>query len=170
MRTHLVTLTVLLPLLLVLPPSSGFGQESAYAGRVGFSASIQGSQGDILVPVWITDSFSLAPSLGLVWAQDSGTDVRFAIVPRVYFRKDRIAPFIGGRIGVLVSSPSVGSSTTDWVVGLAAGGEYFLDDHFSLGVESQLNLSISDENSNRFGNPDGTTLNTAAAVYATFYF
>ena len=137
---------------------------------MGISASLQSGQFDILVPVWATNTFSIAPALGLLWAEDGGTDFRFALVPRFYFRKDKVAPFIGGRVGVLVSNPKGGTNATDWIVGLSGGGEYFLDDHFSLGIESQLNLSISDKTSNRFGNPGRLTLNTAAAAYATFYF
>lgn len=50
------------------------------------------------------------------------------------------------------------------------GGDYFLSPQFSLGVEAQFNFTISHENSQRFGNPDGTSFNTATAVNAAFYF
>ncbi|MCK4462246.1 MAG: hypothetical protein KAW46_10605 [candidate division Zixibacteria bacterium] len=45
-----------------------------------------------------------------------------------------------------------------------------MQDHFSVGVEAQVNAVFSDEHSYLFGNPNGTNINTAAAVMATFYF
>ena len=59
---------------------------------------------------------------------------------------------------------------TDIIGGVALGGEYFLSDHFSFGVEAQANVTRSDNQSFRFGNPGGLTLNTATAVLATVYF
>ena len=55
-------------------------------------------------------------------------------------------------------------------MGMLAGGESFLNSSFSLSVEVQLNLSFSDELSDRFGNPDGTNLNTATVLSGAFYF
>jgi hypothetical protein len=53
---------------------------------------------------------------------------------------------------------------------VAFGAEYFLSDSFSFGVEAQGNLTKSDENSSRFGNPGGVNFNTGAMVSATVYF
>ena len=58
----------------------------------------------------------------------------------------------------------------DIILGIAFGAEYFLDEHFSIGVEAQGNLTQSDEKSIRFGNPDGTNFNTATMITATVYF
>ena len=107
MRIRTVEIITGILILLVVAPSRGACQESSAAGKVGISASLQAGQFDILVPVWTGNSFSIAPSLGLLWAQDGGTDFRFGLVPRFYFRKDNVAPFIGARVAVLVNSPSV---------------------------------------------------------------
>jgi hypothetical protein len=58
----------------------------------------------------------------------------------------------------------------DILGGLAFGGEYFLTDNFSFGVEAQGNLTKSDENSFRFGNPGKINFNTGTMISATIYF
>ena len=138
--------------------------------KVGISASVQTTQFDILVPIWTSDRFSIAPAFGFVWVEEGGTDFRFALVPRFFFRKDKVAPYLGLKAGVLIASPEIGESATDGIFGAAFGGEFFLDDHFSFGTEAQLNLTTSSEKSARFGNPGRKNLNTAAAIYATVYF
>ncbi len=145
-------------------------QDTSRAGKLGMSASVQGGQFDVLMPIWLSDDCSIAPAVGVVWAEDSGSDIRIGIVPRFYLTRGKLAPYIGGRVGFLHASPKSAEVTTDWIIGLAAGGEYFLDEHFSFGVESQLNLLVSDVGSSRFGNPGKKSLNTAAAVFATIYF
>jgi hypothetical protein len=66
--------------------------------------------------------------------------------------------YIGPRVGLISTSTSTSYSPggteqsdkeTDWVFGMAVGGEHFLSRHFSLGGEMQLNY-IS------FGQPDHT--------------
>ncbi len=47
---------------------------------------------------------------------------------------------------------------------------YFLAESFSLGVEAQLNVSLSGDGSTRFGNPGGTNINSAMGVFAAVYF
>ncbi len=155
-------------ILLVL--SCGHAQEAQRSGLVGMSASFQGGQFDILVPIWVSDQVSLAPAVGIIWNEDNGSDIHLGVAPRFFLTKGKVAPYIGGRAGVLIGSPSNGESTKDWIVGLTGGGEYFIDEHFSVGVESQLTFTFSDVNSTRFGNPGKTNLNTGAAVFATVYF
>ncbi len=145
-----------------------YGQEQN-ATRIGISTIIQGSQIDLLVPIK-TESFSIAPSFGLLWAQDGGTDIHLGIIPRFYLTHGKAKPYLGGRVGILIYSPNQGSTTTDYLIGLSGGGEYFLNEHFSFGVEAQLNLTISDSNSLRFGNPGKDNLNTASAVFVSYYF
>jgi hypothetical protein len=138
--------------------------------KVGLSASLQDNQADILVPIWLGSYISISPGFGINWVQDGGTDLRLMLIPRFYFTKKKISPFIGLRLGVLQAIPSVGSNTTDFLAGLTFGGEYFLDSHFSFGIESQANMTISDDKSTRFGNPGKSNLNTATAIFATVYF
>ncbi|NIT55304.1 MAG: hypothetical protein GWN00_03390 [Aliifodinibius sp.] len=84
---------------------------------------------------------------------------------------DRVASYVGGRAGAFFNLPSGNAEeTTDWLLGLALGGEYFLNPRFSIGVEAQANFAISDDSSGRFGNPGGLSLNTATAIFASIYF
>jgi len=137
----------------------------------GISASIQENQLDILFPIWTGENNVIAPSIGAIYIEDSGTDLRLGLLDRVYFNATKtLKPFLGLRAGLLFSLPDGGDNATDYIIGLLGGGEYFFSNHFSVGVEAQLNMSISDENSSRFGNPGGINVNTATAIYASIYF
>jgi len=147
-----------------------WAQEAESHRTWGLSTSLQGSQLEFMAPVWIGGSVTLAPAVGLVWAQDAGTDLRLGMVLHIYFGQGRLAPFVGVRGGALISSPSVGESATDWLAGVLGGAEYSFDRHFAVGVELQLNMTFSADGSVRFGNPGKKTLNSASALYAAFYF
>ena len=137
----------------------------------GISASIQENQFDILFPIWTGVNNVIAPSIGAIYIEDSGTDLRLGLLDRIYFNATKtLKPFLGLRAGVLFSLPDGGDNAADYIIGLLGGGEYFFSKNFSVGVEAQLNMSISDENSSRFGNPGGTNINTATAIFATIYF
>jgi hypothetical protein len=84
-------------------------------------------------------------------------------------RNRRVGGCGGRRPGALFNSTKGQKRTTDLVCDWALGGECFIDSHFSLGVEMQLESSLSDKNAMRFGNPDGTNFNTATAERATIY-
>lgn len=152
---------------------SAVAQGAASDTKVGISAVVQSEQLDIMLPVWLSEKMVIVPSLGFVGVSDAYTDLAVGLALRFNARRHdaKAVPYGGGRIVVLQYSPEgPADGATDFIFGPFVGGEYFLDDHFSLGVEAQLNISKSDENSLRFGNPDGTSINTATAVMATFYF
>ncbi|MCI0696980.1 hypothetical protein L0337_33865 [candidate division KSB1 bacterium] len=136
----------------------------------GLSASFQESQFDIILPFWIEQRAVLAPAISAVYAEDIGTDLGAGLVFRGYFGMRKVTPYLGARFGALISMPSRSDSITDFFFGLLYGGEFFLDPHFSIGVEAQANLVKSDEKSTRFGNPGGVNINTAAAVIVNAYF
>lgn len=145
-------------------------QSTAPAHSVGLSASIQSNQLEILLPIWTSNTFSIAPAFGAIWTEDTGADLALGIVPRFYFYREKFAPYIGAKAGILYAMPNEGDGVIDYILGLSGGGEYFLDDHFSLGVEAQLNIGKSDPKSGRFGAPDRISVNTASAIFATIYF
>jgi hypothetical protein len=155
---------------LVLASAASAGDEFVRP-TFGLSASLQGSQLDILAPVWATSKFVVVPSFGITSVSDAVTDLRLGIALRNVFRTGKACPYAGVRGGMLILMPSHGEdNVTDYVFGGLVGGEYFFDRHFSVGVEAQLNASFSNENSPRFNNPDGTNVNTATAAMVTFYF
>ena len=161
----------------ILLTSTLFSQSSIKKNSFGISALVQDSQFDILLPYVFEGSVSLAPAIGFSYASEIGSDISLGFVSRFYLNDNSVKPFLGGRAGVIIFSPSKDKNsqtdpltTTDVVLGLLGGGEYFLNDGFSFGVEAQLNVAVSDENSSRFGNPGGVNVNTGAAVFATVYF
>ena len=139
-------------------------------GMVGLSASIQESQLDIMLPIWASPRVVVTPSVSVIRVSDVVSDFGAGLMIRVNVQTGDAVPYLGARFGMLRRSPENIDATTDYYYGPAGGGEYFLSEHFSLGVEAQLNITKSDDNSTRFGNPGGTNINTATAVLATFYF
>jgi len=162
--------TFCLTILTSLICASTTAEPAPRAGMVGLSASWQSGQTDILFPIWASEKLVVTPSLSVVHVTDFATDVGFALAARVNRGSGEAVPYFGVRFGAIHRSPDEGQGLTDFLVGAMLGGECFLRDHFSVGVEAQLNAVISDEHSFRFGNPNGTNINTAAAVSATFYF
>ncbi len=152
----------------VLFPVAAFAQP--HAGQVGIAASLQDLQLDFTVPIWAADQFVLAPSVGFLHSSDKDTELDLALAVRYYFSRQKLSPYAGLRGGALMLKPKDQSTVTDKLIGIFFGGEYFFDPQFSVGAELQLNVAVSDESSNRFGNPGGTNINNATALHATFYF
>ncbi len=156
---------------LVLCALSAVAADEDYSSpKIGFAAAVQGSQFDILVPIWTNERVVVVPAVGVTSVSDAVTDWRFGILARYNLRVGRAVPYCGVRVAMLTMVPDVGDHVTDIVYGGALGGEYFFERHFSLGVEVQLNVAQSSDHSSRFANPGGTNINTATAVMASFYF
>lgn len=150
-------------------------QESKPGHPVGIAASVQDGQFGFLVPIWVAEQFSLAPALSINVASGVGSEYGIGIVPRYYFRREKVSPFIGLRAAALLLRPEVGAgvdpiNTTDIVVGGAFGADYFFDQQLAIGIELQGNFTFSDENSLRFNNPGQTNFNTASAIFISIYF
>ncbi len=148
-----------------------YGQEFSRKGKVGLTATIQASQYGVMIPVFIGEKFALAPAVDFKFVQDQGSELSIGVVPRYYFRQGTFSPYLGLRLGAIMYFPSDnGTSTTDLIVGPAFGGEYFFNEHFSVGLEAQANISLSDDHSDRFGNPGNMNLNLATMLSASIYF
>ncbi len=168
MKKNLLNLITLLSGMLILFSSSLNAQSRT--GLIGASASLQDLQLDLNIPIWVGEQTVIAPSLGLVSISDRATDWGIGTAVRAYYNDKKVSPYAGARFGYFIFSPKNGDTITDFLFGLILGGEYFLDPRFSIGGELQLNITKSGEFSNRFGNPDGTNINTATAAYLTIYF
>lgn len=143
--------------------------------RVGLSATIQGNQFGFLLPIWVGEHLSIAPSIEVKSAAGIASEYGIGIIPRYYFATEKVAPYVGLRAGAIFYQPAKAkelnlSSTTDVLVGAAFGSDYFFDPHFSIGVELQGNFTFSDKNSIRFNNPGKVNFNTASAVILSIYF
>lgn len=143
-------------------------QAQVQAGQVGIAASLQSLQLDFTIPIWVGDRIVVAPSVGFMSSSEHITDIDLGAAFRAYLSKEKLSPYLGVRGAAFILTN--GSSTTDKLLGAFFGAEYFLDSHFSVGGELQLNATFSDQYSNRFGNPNGTNINNATGLYATFYF
>jgi hypothetical protein len=160
-----------LVVLLILTNFS-FGQEGR---KLGLSASLQGNQYSIIVPIWLGEKFVLAPQFSLSAAEKIGTDFSISLAPRFYLKNDKLSPYFGLKIGTAIYAPSSKNpvdtkSKFDFIGGLAFGAEYFITDIFSIGLEAQGNFTKSASTSLRFGNPGGINFNTSTAIIATIYF
>ena len=155
-----------------IPVQMVCAEESFDHGRFGLAASIQSNQLDISIPLWLSERFVISPVVSAAYIADglSYSDFGVGALFRYNMRTGRAVPYIGARAGVVILIPDEGDSMLDIVLGPAFGGEYFFSPHFSIGVEGQVNVAISNDASSRFGNPGGTSINTATAVFATFYF
>jgi len=137
----------------------------------GLSAALSQTQLDILAPVWLSSRNVFGPGIGVINIGGSGTDLHLGLFDRIYLSTEKdIKPYIGARAGVLLLMPKEGDTVTDYIAGISGGGEYFFSDFFSVGVEAQLNFTISDKNSTRFGNPDEININSASVIFVTVYF
>lgn len=150
-------------------------QDSESRHPVGIAATVQDGQLGFLVPIWVTEQFSIAPALSINIASSVGSEYGIGIVPRYYLRRERVSPFVGFRAVALLLRPEVGAgvdpiNTTDIVLGGTFGADYFFDQQFAVGIELQGNFTFSDENSLRFNNPGQTNFNTASAIFISIYF
>ncbi|MCW9709082.1 hypothetical protein [Fodinibius salsisoli] len=150
---------------LFLATTSSFAQSRPDEGTVGLSASVQSSQTNIKVPIWVSEDIVIAPLVGLTHQDDNFTSINLGINPRFYQSLGNdFATYIGVQ-GILQNTSydsDVDDDDSDFLIGATGGGEYFLDEHFSLGVEGQLNFLLDDS--------DNNSIFTATALTGTFYF
>jgi len=150
--------------------SNLLAQRNTRPTKFGLSAVIQDSQFDILVPFWISPKTTIAPGIRFLSISNSSKDIGIGLVPRFYFNTNKLSPFLSFKGAILIYSSEESETVNDYLLGAGLGGEYFFDPHFSVGIEAQLNFTISAETSTRFNNPGGTNINTASVIFASIYF
>lgn len=150
-------------------------------GTVGLSATFQGQQLGIMLPVFLDSTIVIAPTIDFIYAEKTAIDLSAGIKFRNYSGANKVRPFWGLNLGLFYNIPQGTTynvygqeidkeSTTDFFAGIAGGGEYFIDQNFSIGIEVQGNMTKSNENSMRFGNPGGINFNLGTMLYANIYF
>lgn len=144
--------------------------QNNFEQKIGIGASLQTTQYDIIIPIRLDKIFYLSPAISIKASEDIGNDILVGFATRFYLKDDKVSPYLGVKVGALINSPKSASSVTDYIAGIDGGAEYYIDSNFSIGIEGQLNFSISDNNSFRFGNPGKTNINTSTAIYAIIYF
>jgi hypothetical protein len=161
-------------LLLLVTTHSLHAQEEGSKRTMGISATLQNTTYGMNIPIWIKPKFVLAPTLGVNYAGNVGTDITVGVMPKFYLKDPvKLVPFINFRLAGIFNSPQSTAdknSKIDLLIGVGYGGEYFFNDNFSIAAEFQGNLTSSDKNSNRFGNPGNINFNLATAVTVNLYF
>lgn len=158
------TKTLLLLAAIVLATSTAYAQDRPDTGTVGLSASLQSNQTNLKVPIWASENIVIAPVFGLSHQDDNYTSFNVGLNPRFYQSLGNdFATYIGAQ-GILqhTSVEGAGDDSSNFLIGASGGGEYFLDEHFSLGVEGQLNFMFEEHDEN--------SIYTAASITGTFYF
>ncbi len=170
MRINRVGFPVIVITILCVFAVSAPAQAGPNKGTVGISASVQASQLDILIPIFASPAVVLAPALGFNRSSDAFTDYSIGAIAKFYLRTTKVRPYFSGRFALASLKVEGGTKQTDLIFGPAFGGEYFVDDNFSVAVEAQVNVALTDKGSFRFGNADATIITTASAILATVYF
>lgn len=159
---------------LILIPVLTSGQDQKINSiNKGLTVGIQDNQLGIMIPFYLSTRFVLSPGFQFIYASKAGVDLSIGMSTKSFFKdNDRIRPYWGLKAGLGYFNPKAINSPnqTDFVFGGAIGAEYFFNQNFSIGIEPQLNLTISDDESDRFGNPGGTGINTSTMLTANIYF
>ncbi len=160
----MILLTLLIPFLLM-------AEEKVEKPSMGFTVAVQQSTFDLQIPIWLSDSFILAPAFGTRYQDNLGTEIDFGLGAKLYTNDKSARPYLGLKGGFIYTTlDAATSSMMDIIVGPSYGVEYFFNPNISLGIEGQLNFIFFDENSLRFSNPSGLNINTAAVLFASIYF
>jgi hypothetical protein len=137
----------------------------------GVTANIQSSQFEFLLPIWVSETATLSPSVSFIAAQDGGSDLSLGLSPKFYLSDPvEAVPFVSFRGGAIIGIPNSGDAIVDFLAGFGGGAEYFFSSSLSVGIELQGNFTISDEGSLRFGNPGNVNFNTATSLTASIFF
>jgi len=148
----------------------GVSGQDSHKGKVGLTATIQNTQMGVMLPIFITNDLVIAPALDFKSVQSMGKDFSFGIVPKIYLKPGDFMPYVGVKFGAMFYFPDDEETTIDFLAGLAFGGDYFFNEHFSIGVEAQGNFTKSDDSSDRFGNPGNSNFNLATMISASIFF
>jgi hypothetical protein len=120
---------------------------------------------DILVSAWVTDKIAIEPSVGIL-AYTNYTFWRLGFAVVNHFGQEKLSPFVLFRAKTYLSSAS-GRKSSDYLLGLACGGEYFVSDKFSVSGEVQLNYPVPDKEQTLFVRRN--TIMTGVGIGARFY-
>ncbi len=183
--------------LLVWNPLYGQVDSTKSATRIGIGVSIGNDLalgngefvflplglGNFYIPILVSPKLRLEPEFGLFRSSSSNdnfettlTNFRFGLGIFPLIQKDKANLYYGLRVGIILTSSSFkfddiddSESKTDFYIGPAVGGEYFFNDHISLGGEVQLNyISIGQEDDD--SDVSESVIVTRTLVFIRWYF
>jgi len=156
-------ISLLLLSITFLTGTSAFAQNRPQTGTIGLSASLQNNQTNLEIPIWASRNIVIAPMIGITYQEHNYTSVNIGFAPRFYqYMGNNFASYVGAQGMIQQTSPNSGSDITNVVLGALGGGQYFLSNHFSLGVEGQLNYLFNENG--------GDILSTGTAIRGSVYF
>ena len=170
-------------------------QAEAKRGSIGFGASLdlQLQGANVLVPITVSDLITIEPEIGFFQrSQDDGndtttSDLNLRAGVGVLFKNSitkKTNVYGGVRLGLQFNSNAVDNdgnevetTSTDFIVGGVAGGEYFIDNAFSIGGEwgiflvsaGEPTVTVDGDEQDQAGASD-TTIATRTQVFFRWYF
>ncbi|MGA2479124.1 MAG: hypothetical protein ABSG63_10295 [Spirochaetia bacterium] len=152
-----------------------FAQGAPKAGEFGIQTSVALSAPLAIPPLaslgvkyWINDAMALRAGLGFASQSGASTTTGFDLGGGFEYHfagKGGVSPYVGVQAMYGSLSPSGGTATTNYLIGVVFGGEYFFSSNFSWGGEFGLGVGGSDT-----GGVTSTLVGTiGAATLLTWY-
>ncbi|MGI0017000.1 MAG: hypothetical protein ACREBU_26555, partial [Nitrososphaera sp.] len=112
-------------------------QSQQMSRKWGIGATFQGGQPFIIVPVWLTQRIAVGPIVSATHTENVNLNYNTGVGARIYPTIARIAPFWGAAVIAAYNKPQRGGATTSpaWAFGGYFGGEFFINQRFSLIVQ-----------------------------------
>jgi opacity protein-like surface antigen len=156
-----------------------------FAGKTGVGVNGFSGSPNWLVKYFLSDRFAAELQLGYSSVMPgadaptgthkvNGSDVRVGVAGMYYFLVDRVAPYVGAHVlygmhkdaGFVVDEPD---SKNTMVFGALLGAEFFVHNRFSLGLQTNLDLTSSLKRDKPKEATD-SRIDTSAEMIARFYF
>lgn len=125
-------------LAIVLASSCASAQDREFPA-VGFSASFSSGNSILSFPIWLTRSVTLAPGVSFFHQDYWGQEYSAELALRYNLREYPAVPYIGIQGQLNVYNPKERDAEVGYGGDVHGGGEYFLNRHFSLGVQFRIN-------------------------------
>jgi hypothetical protein len=129
---------------------------------VGLGAYMQNSHLHIIVPIWAGPKLAIVPMVRVKNTENVGTDLGLGATIRIYTKIARVSPYFGVRGNADVVLPTGGGSATNFEGGILYGGEFFLNNQFSFGIEAHVIVFVPEVGPRM--------INTATMFLANIYF
>lgn len=131
----------------------------------GIGATFQGGQTLFIVPIWLGQKFVVGPLVSATHTENVNLNINAGLATRIYPSMGRIAPFWGVAAAASINKLQIGgaTSTTTWTVGGYFGGEFFINQRFSLSIQPGVWVVFPPNNGN-------VTITSATFLLGTVYF
>ncbi len=131
----------------------------------GIAATFQGGQTLVVVPIWLGQRFTVGPIVSATHTENVNLNINAGVATRFYPTLSRVAPFWGVAATATINKPQIGgsNSATTWTVGGYFGGEFFINQRFSLSIQPGVWVIIPPNSGN-------ITISSATFLLGSVYF